>query len=78
MKLPAEGVDQFTAVLVLPVTVAVNFCVWLAVKVTLVGAIVIPTVGESVMVAVADLVGSAVLVAVRETFCVDVIDAGAV
>ena len=45
MKLPADGVDQFTAVLVLPVTVAVNFWVCPAVNVTLEGATVTLTFG---------------------------------
>ena len=78
LKVPAVGVDQVTAVFVAPVTDAVNNCVPPAPSGTLVGVTVTPTVGVRVMVAVADFVVSATLVAVRDTVCVVVIEAGAV
>ena len=65
---PTKGLmDQVTAVLVLPDTAAANCWVWEAVSETLPGVTERATVGEREMVAVADLVESAVLVAVTLT-----------
>src|SRR5215471_18256357 len=69
---------QFTALLLLPVTVAVNCCVCPCDSVADAGLTDTPTGGMSVIVALADLVGSAALVAVTITACCDPIDAGAV
>lgn len=62
----AEPNDHVTPVLVEPETVAVNCCVWPAVRLVAVGLTPIETAcdGSKVMVALADLVGSAVEVAV--------------
>jgi hypothetical protein len=66
-----------TAVLVVPVTVAVN-C-WVCETVREVVAEVSETAtGVRLMVALADLVASAELVAVNVTFCALAIEAGAV
>jgi hypothetical protein len=66
-----------TPVLLDPVTVALNCCVWFTLNDADVGASVIVT-GMSVMVAVAVLVLSAELVAVSVMVCVEAIVAGAV
>jgi hypothetical protein len=66
-RLPIGGFNvHFTAVLLLPVTVAVNCCVWSTVSVTIGGETVTPT-AESVTVAFADLLGSGTLLAVTIT-----------
>src|SRR6266576_1980087 len=72
--------DQVTAVLALPVTVAVNCCCWAALRVTVPGVTVTATwaVGFRVITTEVFLVLSAALVAVRVTFCCAVIEAGAV
>src|ERR1039458_452387 len=75
---PAAGLaDQVTAVLEPPATVAVNCCVWPAVSDTAVGDIV-TVIADNVTVALADLVGSARLVAVTVTCCPVGMLAGAV
>lgn len=66
------------AVLEVLATVAVNCCVPLATRLTAVGATVRVTGGISVTVAVADLVVSALLVAITTTDCVLEIEVGAV
>ena len=81
--MPIEGVmDHVTVVLVEPVTVAVNDCCWPALRLTEDGLTVTATEagagGVRVTVALADLVVSAADVAVTDTVCVEVIDAGAV
>ena len=78
LKVPAVGVDQVTAVFVVPVTEAVNNFVAPPPSDTLVGVIVTATPGVRLIVAVADFVVSATLVAVRNTVCAVVIEAGAV
>jgi hypothetical protein len=77
---PVVGlIVHVTAVLPVPVTVAVNCCVPPPYTVAVVGAIVTLTaVGDSVTVAVADLVVSAALVALMVTVCCVVTLAGAV
>ena len=72
--------DQVTAVLVEPVTVAANWRVWLADSETEVGLKVTATTAGTVSdtVAEASLVGSATEVAVTETVCAAVMEAGAV
>lgn len=70
--------DQFTAVLVVPATVAVNCCVCDADKLELNGVIPKLTVGTRVTVAVADFNGSATLLANTVMVCGMVIKAGAV
>jgi hypothetical protein len=69
---------QVTAVLLVPLTVALNVCCCDGCKDTEVGVSETVTGGFRVMVALADLVGSAVLVAVTVTFCALAIEAGAV
>ena len=65
---PIRGLmDQVTAVLALPVTVAANCRVWEAVSETLPGVTETATVGERDTAAVADFVESAMLVAVMVT-----------
>jgi hypothetical protein len=59
--------DQVTPFLVLPVTVALKFCVFPEFMTTPVGVTETLTGGMTVTVAVADLVGSATLVAVTDT-----------
>jgi hypothetical protein len=72
--------DQVTEVFALPVTVAVNCLLCEAERVALGG--LTPTltlaVGVSCTVALADLVGSATLVAVMVTDCAELITEGAV
>ncbi len=63
----AELRVHVTPVFVVPVTLAVNCCVWPALNVVLPGATVIATDGFTVIVALADLVGSAALVAIALT-----------
>jgi hypothetical protein len=68
--LPTLGlIAQVTAVSALPVTVAVNCCVWLAVSVALGGDTDTVGAGKSVTFAVPDCVGSATLVAMTVTLC---------
>ena len=75
---PAPGpIDQATAVLLLPVTLAANCWVCPADKVALGGETVTEMLGDSVTVAVADMVGSAWLVAVTVTVCWPAMLAGA-
>jgi hypothetical protein len=73
---------QVTLVSDAPVTVGVNVCDWFADKFTAAGLKAIDTAGAafgfSVMLAVADFVGSALLVAVTVRFCAAAIVAGAV
>ena len=52
-------IDHVTAVFAVPVTLAVNCCVWLAAKVLVAGVTEITTGGFSVIVAVAVLLVSA-------------------
>ena len=72
-----EGVDQVTFVLLAPVTVAVNGCVWPALSDALAGVTVTLT-GFRVMVATPVVVLSAWLVAFTVTVCWVEIVAGAV
>ena len=77
--LPTAGLsDQVTAVLDELATAAVNACVCEGVRVTLPGDTATLTAGASEIVAVADLVESAALVAVTVMVCALVIEAGAV
>ena len=69
--------DHVTAVLELPVTVAVNCWVCETVREDVAGVSETVT-GERLTVALADLVASAVLVAVTVTFWALAIEAGAV
>ena len=66
-----------TAALGVPVTLAVNCWVWELDRLTLAGVIVIETAGTSVTVALADLVGSELNVAVIVTVSVLLIFFGA-
>src|SRR5215471_3987744 len=75
---PTGLADQVTAVLLLPMTVAENCCVWEAVRLAVPGAMETVIGGASVTVAVPALVGSATLVAVTVTDCVPEMVAGAV
>jgi hypothetical protein len=68
VPVPAGLIVQVTAVLLLFATRAVNCCFWPPLNVATVGVKLIET-GASVSVAVADLVGSAWLVAVIITVC---------
>jgi hypothetical protein len=81
-KLPTDGdIDQFTLVLLLPLTVAFKVVDWPPIRNALEGVSVTDTAGAEVtkeMVAVAVLVGSAALAAVTVTFCAVVTSAGAV
>ena len=70
--------DQVTPVLVVPLIETLNWADWPPASETAVGDIEIPTVGESVIAALAVLVESAKLVAVSITVCWLVIVAGAV
>ncbi len=70
--------DQVTAVLVVPLTVAMNCEVCAHVKVALRGLIVTVIGGTRAIEALADFVESAALVAVTVTGCEEVIVAGAV
>jgi hypothetical protein len=77
--LPIAGLrDQVTAVFDVFATVAVNAWVCDGVRVTLPGDMATLTAGVSEIVAVADLVESAALVAVTVTVCALAIDEGAV
>jgi hypothetical protein len=69
---------QVTAAFGVLATVAANCCVWAACKVAVGGATDTLTGGLRFTVAVANLVGSAALVAVTVTVCDAEIDAGAV
>jgi hypothetical protein len=70
---------QLTAVLPEPpVTVAVNCCVWPAERVAAAGLNITLTGANSLMLALADLVASAALVAVTVISCCVAILAGAV
>jgi hypothetical protein len=75
---PTAGLnDHVTPVLAVPPTVAVNG--WLCEAVSeVVEGVRVTVTGVRLMVALADLVRSAVLVAVTVTFCVLAIEAGAV
>jgi hypothetical protein len=76
---PTAGLnDHVIAVLEVPVTVVPNCWLDEAYRATLEGPTVTVTGGLRLMVAMADFVGSAVLVAVSVTFCVLVMEAGAV
>ena len=75
---PPVFIDQVTAMLLAFATDAVNCCVCEAVKAAVAGVTLTATGGNSVIVAVADFVLSAWLVAVRVTNCCVVIVAGAV
>ena len=76
---PTAGLtDQVTAVLDDPLTVAVNWLVWEAVSEEVVGVSETLTGGAKAMIALADLVVSAALVALTVTFCALEIEAGAV
>jgi hypothetical protein len=81
-KVPKIGfMDQVTAVFGVPVTVAVNWRLCEADRLTLAGLIETDTAGAggvNAATALADLVGSATLVAVTVTFCWIGIDDGAV
>ena len=70
--------DQFTAVFDNPLTVAVNWLVWEAVREAVVGVRETLTNGARATLALADCVGSAVLVALTVTVCALAIEAGAV
>ena len=77
--LPTAGLsDQVTAVLDVPATAAVKAWVCDGVRVTLPGDTATLTAGVSEIVAVADLVESAALVAVTVTVWAEAIDEGAV
>ena len=67
-----------TAVFDDPVTVAVSCWVWEAVRDAVVGVRETVTGGARAMLALADFVGSAALVALTETVCALEIEAGAV
>jgi hypothetical protein len=68
VPVPAGLILQFTDVLLLFATLAVNCCFWPPLSVATVGVKLTET-GASVSVAMADLVGSAWLVAVIVTVC---------
>src|SRR5450759_3428326 len=75
---PTNGlIDHVTAVLLLPVTLAVYCCVWPALNVALAGLTETLTGGTSVMLALALLVVSAALVAFTVTLCSAVTEFGA-
>ena len=79
VMLPTLGaIDQFTAELLVPVTVAPNCRLCPAVSVAVGGLTEMPTVGLSVTIALADLVESATLVANTVTTCWLEMVAGAV
>ena len=76
---PTAGLtDQVTAVFDGPLTVAVNCWVWDAVRDAVNGVRETVAGGARPMLALADLVGSAALVALTVTFCALEIEAGAV
>jgi hypothetical protein len=69
-SVPTSGVtDHVTPVLELPVTVAVNCCVWLCSKFTPVGLMLTCTTGVKVTIAAAEVTPSATLVAFTVTVC---------
>ena len=77
--MPTDGFkDQVTAVFDDPLTVAVNCWVWDAVRDAVNGVSETVTGGARAMLALADLVESAALVAVTVTVCALDIEAGAV
>ena len=77
--MPTAGLtDQVTAVLDDPLTVAVNWLVWEAVREAVVGVKETLTGGARAMLALADWVGSAALVALTVTVCAPETEAGAV
>ena len=76
-SVPVEGVDHVTPILVLPVTDAVIACVFDWVSDALDGLVETAT-GFKLTLTVADLVGSAALVAVTATFWALGIRAGVV
>ena len=79
VMLPTTGLsDHVMAVLEVPPTVAVYCWVWEAVRMAASGVNEMLTGGVRVTVALADLVGSATLVAFTVTVCGVVIVAGAV
>src|SRR5437899_8567020 len=73
-----DGIDHVTAVLLVLVTVAANICVCPPYKVAVVGTSVTDTGGESVTMAVADLLVYAARGALTVTVCCVAILAGAV
>ena len=76
---PAAGLkDQVTAVFDGPLTVAVNCWVWDAVRDAVNGVTETAAGGVSAMLALADFVGSAALLAVGVMFCALEIEVGAV
>lgn len=78
LPVPAGLIDHVTVVFGVPVTTAVNCCVWPAVTVLVAGATDMATGGFSAIVAAPVFVLSAWLVAVTVTVCCDAIVAGAV
>jgi hypothetical protein len=70
--------DQVTPVFDDPLTVAVNWLVWETVSDAVAGVTETLTGGARAMLALADFVGSAALVALTVTVCELVIEAGAV
>jgi hypothetical protein len=70
--------DQVTAVFDNPLTVAVNWLVWETVSDAIEGVMDRLTGGARAMLALADFVGSAALVALTVTVCALAIEAGAV
>lgn len=77
-RVPGPVRVQVTDVSGVPVTIAVNCCVWLALSVTVGGVTEMVTVGDSVTRALADFVPSATLVAVTVAVCPGLMLAGAV
>jgi hypothetical protein len=76
---PTAGLnDHVTPVFVVPVTAAVNCCVWEAVREAVVGVIETLIGGVMAKLALADFVGSAALVAVTAIVWVLETEAGAV
>ena len=77
--LPTAGLtDQATAVFDDPLIIAVNCWVWETVSDAVAGVTDTLAGGVSAMLALADLVGSAALVALTVTVCALAIEAGAV
>ena len=76
---PAAGFkDHVTLVFNDPLTVAANWLVWETVSDAVVGVSETLTGGAKAMIALADFVGSAALVALMVTVCALEIEAGAV
>jgi hypothetical protein len=76
---PTDGDnDQFTPVLLVPLTVALRVVDWPPVSEAVEGVSVIDTEGVNEIEALAFLVPSAALVAVTVTVCAEVTNAGAV